>query len=404
MTQDNEKLVRELNELLKSINEFDELRRKEKLKLPYHLNLLDEISANENAHSRILLKLLNYSNEQGYVFLQSFVNLLSIDEKCNVESPVIDFNKEYIDGLISENGKYAIIIENKIHNATDQYAQIETYIERVIKQGLDSTQVFVVYLTRDGVKTISESSLTTKAKERLEYKSANEAGRYITINYKEHILPWLTDEILLNCKLKEEWLISSIQQYIDHLEGMYYQRKNERVMNEIIMDFVKSKVTSNNNNDVDTINNLMKMINQVTDFQDALVNYRSEIFNKQKIIQNQLSVKLNELAEINGLDFMYKDNSVNDNKGDAFFYFSKKDNRNLEIKFWFKAYGYIDCWYVVEKLNNYTQQFEHISTPAKFKFSNWDDQLFIAFLAGDTKFIEVIEAFEEVLIRLKDKL
>lgn len=401
MTQDNDKLVTELNELLKSIYEFDELRQKEKLKLPYHLNLLDEISANENAHSRILLKLLNYSNEQGYVFLQSFLNLLSIDEKCNVESPVIEYNYEYIDGLIRENGKYAIIIENKIHNAPDQIAQIETYIERVIKQGYDSKQVFVVYLTRDGAKFISESSLSNKAKERLDYKSAYDAGRYITINYKEHILPWLIDEILPNCKLKEEWLISSIQQYIDHLEGVYYQRKNERIMNEKIMDFVKSKVNANNNNDIETINNLLKMINQVTDFQDALVQYRSEIINKQYIIEYYLSVKLQKLVDKHELKFEFKDNSESKNKGDAYFWFFKKDSSYKRITVWFDNWGYLNCYYVLEQFDHTTQKFERLTNAAKFKFRNWDDQLFLNILAGDTK---IIEAFEEVLIRLKEKL
>ena len=41
------------------INKFKEVYDKEIQKLPYHINLIDELHANENAHSRILEKLLN---------------------------------------------------------------------------------------------------------------------------------------------------------------------------------------------------------------------------------------------------------------------------------------------------------------------------------------------------------
>ena len=37
---------------------------KEKQKLPYHLNIIDELHINENAHSRILYKLLLYKMSQ----------------------------------------------------------------------------------------------------------------------------------------------------------------------------------------------------------------------------------------------------------------------------------------------------------------------------------------------------
>ena len=41
--------------------ELSKIREKERQKLPYNFNLIDELHANENAHTRILLKLLNYN-------------------------------------------------------------------------------------------------------------------------------------------------------------------------------------------------------------------------------------------------------------------------------------------------------------------------------------------------------
>lgn len=263
-----------MEEIDKFIYEFNELLTKEKRKLPYHINLIDEITANENAHSRILMKLLSYSNESGYIFLKSFVELIGIGNFCQVLDPNFTTNKDYIDGLVKESGKYAIIIENKIHNAVDQPTQIETYIERLINQRFNKQQIYVVYLTRDGSKKISDLSLTQRAKDLLEYNTTNDSGRYICINYLEHILPWLEDTILPNCRNKEEWLVSALQQYIDHLEGMFYKRKNEMAMNEHIKKFIEDKFDLQQTDMKQKMENIIKYINQLNQLGNALEEYK----------------------------------------------------------------------------------------------------------------------------------
>ena len=50
----------ENDELIALINQF--LLEKKKHKTPFHLNVIDELHANENAHSRILIKLLQYQS------------------------------------------------------------------------------------------------------------------------------------------------------------------------------------------------------------------------------------------------------------------------------------------------------------------------------------------------------
>ncbi|MDR1554163.1 MAG: PD-(D/E)XK nuclease family protein, partial [Prevotellaceae bacterium] len=117
MTQEN------LKNEFEFINQFKQLHDKEKANLPYHINLIDELHADENAHSRILAKLLQYkSAEQKYDILDSFVEYLKeignrqdVDfNKIKIDNPEISQEKERIDLWIKEKNKYAIILENKV--------------------------------------------------------------------------------------------------------------------------------------------------------------------------------------------------------------------------------------------------------------------------------------------------
>lgn len=217
--------------------------QKLKEKLPYHINLLDELGIDENTHTKILLRLLSYKDKENeqYVILTSFLQLVS---KYNYDIPVlfkkpkVDFGKDYIDGRIfisnPSGEEYGIIIENKIYDAVDQDRQIERYIESVHNNGIPYEHIFVIYLTKDGNKKISKSSLTDKAKENLGMNDGD--GRFISIDYRHDILPWLQENILPNCKIKEEYLITAIQQYIDSLEGFFNIRKNSKQINNVMKE------------------------------------------------------------------------------------------------------------------------------------------------------------------------
>ena len=182
---------------------------------PFHINVIDELHADENAHSRILVRLLQYSNGDVYPFLKSFVSLIPgwNEEDISISNPEISFNSEHIDALIEEKGKYAIIIENKIHGAQDQEKQIERYVDTAIVHGIPSEKIWALYVTRDGRKVVADFSLTPRTKELI-------GDRFVAINYRNNILPWLKDIVLPSCPEKEEWLQSALKQYIDHLEGL----------------------------------------------------------------------------------------------------------------------------------------------------------------------------------------
>ncbi|MDO4957301.1 MAG: hypothetical protein Q4E60_09835 [Bacteroidales bacterium] len=98
-------------------------------------------------------------------------------------------------------------IEGSNYNdwAVDQDKQIERYVSTEIERGIPSEHIWVIYLTSDGRKQAESYSLTDHVLNILD-------DRYIELNYRNNILPWLKSDILPNCKLKEEWLISAIKQ------------------------------------------------------------------------------------------------------------------------------------------------------------------------------------------------
>lgn len=268
----------ENDELIALINQF--LLEKKKHKMPFHLNVIDELHANENAHSRILIKLLQYQSKgKEYLFLLSFMFMLSshcqqFSHQHQITKPHISGQEDHIDALIEEKGKYAIIIENKIHWAPDQKQQLDRYIDSIKEHGFKKTDrnVYVVYLTRDGNKIVDEKSFS-KAKAFLEYKDEKDPGRYITLNYKDDILPWLKKEVLPSCEEDNPILISALEQYVDHLDGMFNLRKEEQKMNNSIID----SLLGERKDDIDYVNNC---INDLDDLRSLLQNRLDELKTK----------------------------------------------------------------------------------------------------------------------------
>src|SRR5271157_1078994 len=119
-----------LNSLFDFLPEFIKKYNEELEKIPYHINLIDELHANENAHSRILEKLLNANDKDRYCILRSFLQHLGspFSELSDEVVNKIETQKDNID--VRVRGKsYSLIIENKIHYAQEQKEQIKRYIE-----------------------------------------------------------------------------------------------------------------------------------------------------------------------------------------------------------------------------------------------------------------------------------
>lgn len=93
------------------------------------LNLFSAINPNENANTKLLIDLLNIDEKNIKNFIDKFIS-----KNINCELKAV-YNTNNIDGLIEDkkekDKQIAVIIENKIKNAEDQYRQIERYVGEV---------------------------------------------------------------------------------------------------------------------------------------------------------------------------------------------------------------------------------------------------------------------------------
>lgn len=223
-------------ELIEIAHRISELLSNELGKRPYGANIIDELHAGENAHSRILRMLLQYSGGGKYPIYSQF--LLLIQKLCQIDvsflkccSPRVVNEDGRIDILIREydsDNRFAIIIENKVCDAGDQEKQLERYVEKVQKENVNPDKIIVVYLTRDGQKEVSEISFTKKVKSILGYNENEHCdGRFIKLDYKHHVIPWL-EQIIPEMPIKEELLIAALRQYLDYLKGICGERESDK--------------------------------------------------------------------------------------------------------------------------------------------------------------------------------
>ena len=231
-------------DLLNLIMAHHDFLQKQKAEEPYSVNILDNVRILENDHTKILLDILRYKKNDHYVILNSFLEL--IGKECEENPfviipnilPQLDFNREYIDGLIEFPRKYGIIIENKINYAVDQYKQIERYICTIQNHGVPTENIYVVYLTLDGQKEVSDISFTEEAQ-----KLLGNGKRFISIDYKHHILPWLQSlHIIIDNQEKEKLLTSTIELYIDYLKGRFNQRTNQQKTNNNMANYLEEQL------------------------------------------------------------------------------------------------------------------------------------------------------------------
>ena len=94
-------------------------------------------------------------------------------------------------------------------------------------------KIYVIYLTLDGSKAVSNSSLSVGTEKAL-------GKRFMPMSFRYNILPWLEDDVLPNCKVKERCLETAVYQYIDYLKGMFgqldYQKQAQKRLIKKLLD------------------------------------------------------------------------------------------------------------------------------------------------------------------------
>ena len=181
----------EFSELFALIESFNNQYEIELSNAPYDLRLLDICRPNENVHTQILLQILRYGNCKEYPFLKSLLHeWFNKELEFDYRKIKILFNKHFIDGLILD-GKSAVIVENKIHYARDQFEQIKGYVEKInTEYHIEKNNIYVVYLTRYGDKKVSDNSCPEDLKKEL--------GAFVESNYYYDIIKQYWEGIWTN--------------------------------------------------------------------------------------------------------------------------------------------------------------------------------------------------------------
>ena len=123
----------------------------------------------------------------------------------------------FIDGLVTftANAKrIAVIIENKIYDAPDQDGQIRRYITHMTQgEKILLDNVWVFYLTGDGVKEVDEKSYNPDGED----EKTNIGNRFVFIDYKGDILEWLKEDVL-EARVYPESLTGVVRAYVESIE------------------------------------------------------------------------------------------------------------------------------------------------------------------------------------------
>ena len=229
--------------LLDLAKSYNEEREKKLGELPFRYNVLEEVRVNENAHTRLLMRLLQYEPAR-----QHFFGYLT--PKCkgfnppDISNPEITVEKHRIDGLIQEEGEYAIIIENKVCGAVDQEGQLGRYINLCVGDlKYEKEQIHILYLVdRPGTEP-SEQTWGDNNKEEF-------SDRLLVLSYKDDIIPWLerlrnTLDIETDDGEKTELLRSGITQYLEYLKQLFATNQYKEMEKEL-RGFVEEQLGLNN--------------------------------------------------------------------------------------------------------------------------------------------------------------
>lgn len=168
--------------------------------------------------------------------------------------------------------------------------------KKEIEHGIPQNKIWVIYLTRDGRKKVEDRSLTRETKEILE-------DRFLEMDYYHHILPWLKEKVLPNCRVKEEWLESAIKQYIDHLEGLFGIRNTElnKKMQEELIEIIgcTKDMTSS-----DVFSKLEAFYNSLGELQNIVRNSMESLINPTiERLQNTTKDVLGQICPNEKIDF-----------------------------------------------------------------------------------------------------
>lgn len=310
--------ITDINNLLSKFEEISNqylIAQKEKKKIGFNVfKIISDTWYRENFHSDIISNILNISENNTKTNAQLFISLLNklyIDKKSDIQisgfkQPIIEKEIDRIDiSIKDEINKQAIIIENKINNAGDQFRQIPKYVKKLEEKGYYISSIVYIPLTKGKIpKTVN---WTETEKDIINKK-------LLVIPAYEKNVPNLCENWLEKTMLHSNSIdvISTIRQYsklLKHLTAEYMDRV-------LMQDFIETMRKDNNFQIAKTI---QSSLDNLREFQAWEIKNNFE--EKGKLIFNQIH------------SFVYK------NVGRAKFENFIKNNENLYFIFSVSCFG-----------------------------------------------------------------
>ena len=265
--------------------------------LPYHINLVDAIGADENANSRILAGILSYHDAAGnYDVLKDFTdyffpntNLAEMIGQPTIVTEQLVRNDKRIDIYIHEPDKYAIILENKVMDAPEQPHQLANYIEGLNDLGGANEQIYIGYLPRTNGTFPSDNSWTNRKGKN--YREEFQA-RFHNISFRDELLPWLKQ--LEIPSPDTAMLEQSIAVYTDYLEGQFGYRPNEHYIEMKTDEYLAEKLAFTDN-PTDNLQKAMEAVAEIDKLKKEIVRRKRE--DAKRILTEWLQKAKQELPE-----------------------------------------------------------------------------------------------------------
>lgn len=158
----------------------------------------------ESRHSKLLGYFINPDEAHGCgaFLLEKLLGILKASQRISakhgfpIKNCKVHVESGHLDLLIERDngdGKYALIIENKVNGAKDQPRQLEGYVERTL-ENFKCGEIHVLYLPLRKDKDPAASDVKA-----IEGKGVS----YNKITFEDEILPWLN--AVLGEKSRREW-------------------------------------------------------------------------------------------------------------------------------------------------------------------------------------------------------
>jgi len=213
----------------------------------------------ENLHSDVIKELLSPDGKhgEGTKYLRLFINLLNLDPIANIDFLLFENNtqvtrEEGRRDITISNGKEAIIIENKIYNASDTYNQIPKYVDD-LENNKNIKVLLIVYLPLSHSKKPDKSTWDISSEKRTEIENKLITLQAYNGTEKDLCNGWLANCINLTDNIDNLVVLRQYKRIIQHLARNEMDHKHMEEFTKYLIESNSLKVAIAIKNNVDNM-------------------------------------------------------------------------------------------------------------------------------------------------------